>query len=74
MQLYIEEFERPYLGETRAFYAAESAKLISSSTVSRFMTKANARLVEEVDRSRKICDKSSFDKVIFSWERLLNRF
>lgn len=64
LQLYIDEFERPFLRDTKMYYEAESTSVISSSTISRFMTKANARLFEEVERSKKICDKSSFDKVL----------
>ncbi|KAI9019022.1 Cullin [Hyaloraphidium curvatum] len=63
LQLYIDEFERLYLRDTRAFYEAESARIISSVSVSSFMAKANSRLEEEVERSKKICDRSSFDKV-----------
>ncbi|RKO84261.1 Cullin, partial [Blyttiomyces helicus] len=39
LQLYIVEFERPYLESTRAYYANESNALISSMSVSEYMRK-----------------------------------
>ncbi|KAJ3153178.1 Cullin-2 [Geranomyces variabilis] len=64
LQLYIEIFERPYLEETRQYYAAESSALITQNDVSSYMVKIDQRLSQEVVRNTRMCDSTSLDKVV----------
>ncbi|KXS20409.1 Cullin-domain-containing protein, partial [Gonapodya prolifera JEL478] len=63
-QLYIEEFEKAYLLETRQYYSKEAAEAVALQNISGFMHEASKRLAEEAERSRKYCDKSSIDRIV----------
>ncbi|KAJ3300541.1 Cullin-2 [Borealophlyctis nickersoniae] len=64
LQLYIEEFEKPYLADIREYYMKESNAVISSVSVSEYMHKANQRLAEEAARNARYCDVTSHEKII----------
>lgn len=50
LQLYIEEFERPYLVHTKRYFEAESAREMAAGDISTFMKKVNACKDELVNR------------------------
>ncbi|KAJ1619545.1 Cullin repeat-like-containing domain protein, partial [Pavlovales sp. CCMP2436] len=50
LQIYTERFEGALLERTGAFYAAEAARLLGSSTVGDYLRHAEARLLEEAGR------------------------
>jgi len=64
LQMYIELFEKPYLVQTMSHYTRESNQAAETLSVSQFMHEAMRILEQEVDRNRKYCDKSTFDKAI----------
>ncbi|KAI8975525.1 Cullin [Mycotypha africana] len=51
LQLYIEEFERPYLVHTKRYYESEAAREMASGDISHFMHKAHDRLEQEITRN-----------------------
>ncbi|TPX37950.1 hypothetical protein SeMB42_g06778 [Synchytrium endobioticum] len=64
LRIYMEEFETLYLAETRAYYEAESIKLISGNSISAYMHKAHQRLQDEMLRNQRYCDPTSHAKII----------
>ncbi|EGC32378.1 hypothetical protein DICPUDRAFT_57147 [Dictyostelium purpureum] len=61
--LYLNEYEFSYLENTKQFYSRESIAFISSSGVSSYMKKAEARIEEEHHRSQKYLNSTSHDKL-----------
>ncbi|KAI7880942.1 Cullin-domain-containing protein, partial [Lichtheimia hyalospora FSU 10163] len=53
LQLYIEEFERPYLVHTKRYFEAESAREMAAGDISMFMKKAMTRLQQEIMRNNR---------------------
>lgn len=68
LQLYIEEFERPYLVHTKRYYEAEAAREIASGSISAFMEKANARLLQEIMRNNQYCHSTSHGRIVKEFE------
>ncbi|KAI8642535.1 Cullin [Parasitella parasitica] len=64
LQLYIEEFERPYLVHTKRYYEAEAAREIASGSISSFMQKANERLQQEIMRNNQYCHSTSHGRIL----------
>ncbi|TPX61729.1 hypothetical protein PhCBS80983_g00954 [Powellomyces hirtus] len=64
LQLYIETFEKPYLEDTKRYYANESSLLIMQHDISSYMVKIDERLAQEVVRNTRMCDPTSLDKVV----------
>ncbi len=63
LEIYKDDFEAPFLEDTRDYYARESGAFIGTNGVSSYMKKAKERLEEEAARAKKYLDSSSFDKV-----------
>lgn len=68
LQLYIEEFERPYLVHTKRYYEAEAAREIASGSISNFMQKANERLQQEIMRNNQYCHSTSHGRIVKEFE------
>ncbi|RUS20694.1 Cullin [Endogone sp. FLAS-F59071] len=68
LQLYIEEFERPYLIHTKRYYQREAARVIASSSISEYMKQATHRLAQEVTRNHRYCQPTSYTPVIKEFE------
>ncbi|KAI9280473.1 Cullin [Sporodiniella umbellata] len=68
LQLYIEEFERPYLVHTKRYYAAEAAREIASGSVSHFMERAYDRLQQEITRNNQYCHSTSHGRIVREFE------
>ncbi|OAD77735.1 Cullin [Phycomyces blakesleeanus NRRL 1555(-)] len=68
LQLYIEEFERPYLVHTKRYYEAEAAREIASGSVSSFMKKASERLEQEIKRNNQYCHSTSHSRIVKEFE------
>lgn len=64
VNVYEEEFERPFLEETRAFYASESLDFLSNNTCPDYLRKAEARLAEEAARVASYLSASSEARLI----------
>ncbi len=63
LELYRDQFEVPYVNETRDYYRAESLAFVDANGVSEYMKKAEARIVEEEARSKRFLDKSSLEQM-----------
>jgi hypothetical protein len=68
LQLYIEEFERPYLVHTKRYYEAEAAREIASGSISSFMQRANERLQQEIMRNNQYCHSTSHGRIVKEFE------
>lgn len=68
LQLYIEEFERPYLVHTKRYYEAEAAREIASGSISAFMQKASERLQQEIMRNNQYCHSTSHGRIVKEFE------
>ncbi|KAI8353356.1 Cullin [Blakeslea trispora] len=68
LQLYIEEFERPYLVHTKRYYEAEAAREIASGSISHFMQRANERLQQEIMRNNQYCHSTSHPRIVKEFE------
>ncbi|KAG1463716.1 hypothetical protein G6F46_001468 [Rhizopus delemar] len=68
LQLYIEEFERPYLVHTKRYYAAEAAREIAYGSISHFMERANDRLQQEIMRNNQYCHSTSHGRIVREFE------
>ncbi|KAG0343849.1 hypothetical protein BG004_004956 [Podila humilis] len=64
LELYIEEFETPYIAQTKAYYKMESNIKLSSCTISQYMRSAIDRLSQEVSRNGRYCHPTSHARVI----------
>ncbi|ORX42901.1 Cullin-domain-containing protein [Hesseltinella vesiculosa] len=68
LQIYIEEFERPYLVHTKRYYEAEAAREIASGSISQFMRRAVDRLQQEIMRNNSLVHSTSHQRVIKEFE------
>ncbi|KAG0368158.1 Cullin-2 [Gamsiella multidivaricata] len=64
LELYIEEFETPYIAQTKAYYKAESNIKLSSCTISQYMRSAIDRLAQEGIRNTRYCHPTSHARII----------
>ncbi|KAL1921300.1 uncharacterized protein VTP21DRAFT_11016 [Calcarisporiella thermophila] len=69
LELYVEEFETPYILHTTQYYEREAALAISTMNISEFMAKALHRLQQEYVRNDRYCHPSSHEKVIRECEK-----
>lgn len=63
LELYIDEFETPYIAQTKAYYKMESNIKLSSCTISQYMRSAIDRLAQEVSRNSRYCHPTSHARV-----------
>ncbi|KAI8342303.1 Cullin [Chlamydoabsidia padenii] len=68
LQIYIEEFERPYLVHTKRYYEAEAAQEIAAGSISQFMNKASQRLSQEIMRNNQYCHSTSHIRIVKEFE------
>lgn len=68
LQIYIEEFERPYLVHTKRYYEAEAAQEIAADSISQFMNKASQRLAQEIMRNNQYCHSTSHIRIVKEFE------
>ncbi|KAF9175577.1 Cullin-2 [Mortierella sp. AD011] len=64
LELYIDEFETPYISQTKAYYKAESCIKLSSCTISQYMHSAIDRLAQEGIRNSRYCHPTSHARII----------
>lgn len=68
LQLYVEEFERPYLVHTKRYYEAEAAREMAQGDISLFMRKAAERLHQEIQRNNRYCHSISHNRIVKEFE------
>merc|ERR1711998_17578 len=62
-EVYMQDFEAPFLEESAIFYQSESQQYISQNSASEYMKKAEKRLLEEKERVDHYLDPSSESKI-----------
>jgi len=63
LELYIEEFEVPYIAQTKEFYRTESNIKLSNCSISQYMRSAMERLAQEGVRNSRYCHPTSHARV-----------
>jgi len=63
LEIYKEDFETPFLANTKEYYSRESTEFIAENGVSAYMKKAETRIEEEQARGKKTMDSSSYEKL-----------
>ncbi|KAF9187316.1 hypothetical protein BGZ51_001406 [Haplosporangium sp. Z 767] len=64
LDLYIEEFETPYIAQTKGYYRLESNIKLSNNTISQYMKSAIDRLAQEGIRNNRYCHPTSHARII----------
>ncbi|KAF9087137.1 hypothetical protein BGX23_008323 [Mortierella sp. AD031] len=64
LELYIEEFETPYIAQIKAYYGQESNIKLSNCTISQYMKSAIERLAQEGVRNSRYCHATSHARII----------
>ncbi|KAF9918224.1 hypothetical protein FBU30_000313 [Linnemannia zychae] len=64
LELYIEEFETPYIAQIKAYYGQESSIKLSTCSISQYMKSAIERLAQEGVRNSRYCHVTSHARVI----------
>lgn len=62
--LYNEDFERPFLTQSAAFYKMESQKFLAENSASVYIKKVEARIQEEGERAKLYLDRSTEQRII----------
>ncbi|KAJ3190482.1 Cullin-2 [Gaertneriomyces sp. JEL0708] len=68
LRLYVEQFEKPYLWETRVYHRKAAITAMSTLGISAYMRSAEQRLSAEAVRTARYCNPSSSRKVIAECE------
>ncbi|XP_052215704.1 cullin-3-like [Dreissena polymorpha] len=63
-QVYSEDFEQPFLVESREFYMAESQNFLAENSASMYIKKVEARINEEAERATHYLDKSTEERIV----------
>ncbi|KAG0280306.1 hypothetical protein BGZ95_010585 [Linnemannia exigua] len=64
LELYIEEFETPYIAQIKAYYGQESNIKLSNCSISQYMRSAIERLAQEGVRNSRYCHATSHARII----------
>ncbi|KAF9951080.1 Cullin-2 [Mortierella alpina] len=64
LELYAEEFETPYIAQTKTYYKLESNIKMSSCSISQYMRSAIDRLAQEGTRNSRYCHPTSHARII----------
>ena len=62
-EVYEEDFEEPFLEESREFYKSESQKFLANNSASVYIRKVQGRIDEEAERARHYLDPSTEPKI-----------
>ena len=71
LELYAEEFETPYIAQTKTYYKLESNIKMSSCSISQYMRSAIDRLSQEGIRNSRYCHPTSHARVRCHYARIL---
>lgn len=73
LDVYRQEFEKPFLEATEAYYTAESDAFVAQNTATDYMKKAETRLKEEEDRVELYLHASTRTKLVPTCDSVLVR-
>uniref|UniRef100_A0A1Q3G3C5 Putative cullin n=1 Tax=Culex tarsalis TaxID=7177 RepID=A0A1Q3G3C5_CULTA len=62
--VYEEDFERPFLTQSAAFYKLESQKFLSENSASVYIRRVEARITEEAERAKLYLDESTESRIV----------
>lgn len=62
--VYEEDFERPFLSQSAAFYKMESQKFLSENSASVYIKRVEARITEEAERAKLYLDESTEPHIV----------
>lgn len=62
--VYEEDFERPFLSQSAAFYKMESQKFLSENSASVYIKRVEARITEEAERAKLYLDESTEPRIV----------
>lgn len=62
--VYEEDFERPFLTQSAAFYKMESQKFLSENSASVYIKRVEARITEEAERAKLYLDESTEPRIV----------
>lgn len=62
--VYEEDFERPFLTQSAAFYKMESQKFLSENNASVYIKKVESRIIEESERAKLYLDKDTEPRIV----------
>ncbi|XP_063696703.1 cullin-3-like [Culicoides brevitarsis] len=62
--VYEEDFERPFLTQSAAFYKMESQKFLSENSASVYIKRVEARITEEAERAKLYLDESTEPHIV----------
>ncbi|KAG9292004.1 hypothetical protein G9A89_017903 [Geosiphon pyriformis] len=71
LDVYRDYFEKPFVDATQIYYKAESEKFVSENSVTEYMKKAEARLLEEENRVQSYLHPSTNKNLITTCETVL---
>jgi len=62
--VYEEDFERPFLSQSAAFYKMESQKFLSENSASVYIKRVETRITEEAERAKLYLDESTEPRIV----------
>lgn len=62
--VYEEDFERPFLSQSAAFYRLESQKFLAENNASIYIKKVESRITEESERAKLYLDKETEPRIV----------
>lgn len=62
--VYEEDFERPFLTQSAAFYKMESQKFLSENSASVYIKRVEVRITEEAERAKLYLDESTETRIV----------
>ncbi|CAG8586993.1 797_t:CDS:10 [Ambispora leptoticha] len=71
LDVYRDHFEKPFVEATQNYYKTESEKFVSENSVTEYMKKAEARLLEEEGRVQAYLHPTTFKNLITTCETVL---
>ncbi|CAG8516445.1 154_t:CDS:10 [Ambispora gerdemannii] len=71
LDVYRDHFEKPFVEATQNYYKTESEKFVSENSVTEYMKKAEARLIEEEGRVQAYLHPSTYKNLITTCETVL---
>jgi len=63
-KVYVEDFEEPFLEQSREFYKLESQKFLAENSASVYIKKVEQRITEEAERAKHYLDPSTEKEIV----------
>lgn len=63
-RVYVDDFEDPFLEQSREFYKVESERFLAENSASVYIKKVEQRIIEEADRAKHYLDPSTEKQIV----------